>query len=113
MGGCQSLERTVQCKFIADNAGILLIRQNDHLKKVYESLKTAQKNDLAKCGKAFTEEVLPTVPPIFHEWFMSNFPEPTAWFKARTNYGRTAAVMSMVGFVLGLVTMSHFLSTTR
>lgn len=79
----------------------LHLLQNEQLKKVYEGLKTAQKTDLVKCGKVFTEEVLPAVPPIFHEWFMSNFPEPTAWLKARTNYGRTAAVMSMVGFVLG------------
>lgn len=88
-------------KHLLLRADLSYSHQNDQLKKVYEGLKTAQKNDPVKCGKAFTEEILPSVPPIFHEWFMSNFPEPTAWLKARTNYGRTAAVMSMVGFVLG------------
>lgn len=31
------------------------------------------------------------------------FPEPSAWLEARLNYGRTLAVMSMVGHVLGYV----------
>ncbi|EGG02755.1 uncharacterized protein MELLADRAFT_22295, partial [Melampsora larici-populina 98AG31] len=41
-------------------------------------------------------------PPIFHHWFMSNFPDPASWLRSRLAYGRTAAVMSIVGFVLGL-----------
>lgn len=40
-------------------------------------------------------------PPVFHEWFLETFPEPSAWLRARLAYSRTAAVMSMVGFVLG------------
>lgn len=39
---------------------------------------------------------------MFHEWFVETFPEPTAWLASRLSYGRTAAVMSMVGFILGL-----------
>jgi serine/threonine-protein kinase ATR len=30
------------------------------------------------------------------------FPEPTAWLQARLNYARSAAVMSMVGHIVGL-----------
>lgn len=40
-------------------------------------------------------------PPLFHEWFIETFPEPSAWLSSRLAYGRTAAVMSMVGFILG------------
>lgn len=40
-------------------------------------------------------------PPVFHDWFIETFPEPTAWLASRLAYGRTAAVMSMVGFILG------------
>lgn len=40
-------------------------------------------------------------PPIFHEWFVETFPEPSVWLASRLNYGRTMAVMSMVGFILG------------
>ncbi|KAL1743103.1 hypothetical protein HDZ31DRAFT_83646 [Schizophyllum fasciatum] len=41
-------------------------------------------------------------PPVFHEWFLATFPEPTAWLTSRLNYSHTIAVMSMVGYVLGL-----------
>lgn len=45
-------------------------------------------------------------PPVFHEWFLKTFPEPSAWLAARLAYGRTYAVMSIVGFVLGFVLFS-------
>lgn len=50
----------------------------------------------------FTENVLGQFPPVFHLWFVSQFPEPSAWFAARLRYTRSCAVMSMVGTVLGL-----------
>lgn len=50
----------------------------------------------------FREKILARYPPVFFEWFLATFPDPTAWLKARSAYARTAAVMSMVGFVLGL-----------
>ncbi|KZT62935.1 hypothetical protein CALCODRAFT_425546, partial [Calocera cornea HHB12733] len=53
-------------------------------------------------GVMFEKQLLPMFPPLFHEWFLSTFPEPTAWLNSRLSYGRTAAVMSMVGYVLGL-----------
>lgn len=40
-------------------------------------------------------------PPVFHEWFIETFPEPTVWLTNRLTYARTAAVMAMVGFILG------------
>ncbi|RMZ90148.1 hypothetical protein DV736_g2616, partial [Chaetothyriales sp. CBS 134916] len=50
----------------------------------------------------FTTSVLKIFPPVFHEWFVESFPEPTAWFNARLCYTRACAVMSIVGHVLGL-----------
>ncbi|KUJ09266.1 protein kinase-like protein rad3 [Mollisia scopiformis] len=50
----------------------------------------------------FTEKVLGTFPPMFHRWFVQQFPEPSAWFAARLRYTRSCAVMSMVGTILGL-----------
>lgn len=41
-------------------------------------------------------------PSVFAEWFVRNFPDPQAWFMARLAYTRTTAVMSMVGYLLGL-----------
>ncbi|KAH8834205.1 hypothetical protein DL96DRAFT_1579811 [Flagelloscypha sp. PMI_526] len=58
--------------------------------------------DVKQARDIFTTQLLPMFPPIFKEWFRETFPEPKAWFTARTAYGRTAAVMSMVGFILGL-----------
>ncbi|EEB05355.1 ATR checkpoint kinase Rad3 [Schizosaccharomyces japonicus yFS275] len=53
-------------------------------------------------AKIFEEKILPRFPSVFHEWFMEAFPEPSSWVKSRQNYSRTLAVMSMVGYVLGL-----------
>ncbi|PWW75517.1 hypothetical protein C7212DRAFT_358109 [Tuber magnatum] len=61
----------------------------------------------SKCSEAtriaiFTDEILPKFPPVFHEWFAELFSEPSAWLASRLAYSRTSAVMSMVGYVLGL-----------
>jgi serine/threonine-protein kinase ATR len=50
----------------------------------------------------FTNVLLPQYPPVFHEWFVERFPEPGQWFSSRLSYSRTLAVMSIVGYVLGL-----------
>ncbi|KAI9673387.1 MAG: serine/threonine-protein kinase M1 [Caeruleum heppii] len=50
----------------------------------------------------FTDKILPSFPPVFHEWFVEMFPDPGAWFASRLRYTRSCAVMSMVGMVLGL-----------
>ncbi|GAB7351407.1 hypothetical protein MBLNU459_g2080t1 [Dothideomycetes sp. NU459] len=50
----------------------------------------------------FEKKVLSMFPTVLHEWFAELFPEPDTWFAARLRYARSAAVMSMVGHVLGL-----------
>lgn len=50
----------------------------------------------------FTEQVLGMFPPVLPDWFMAQFPSPSAWFAARLKYTRSCAVMSMVGTILGL-----------
>lgn len=50
----------------------------------------------------FTDQILPKFAPILYEWFIETFPEPESWFQARLRYTRSAAVMSIVGHVLGL-----------
>lgn len=52
--------------------------------------------------RLFTEEVLDQFPPVLPSWFISQFPNPSAWFAARLKYTRSCAVMSMVGTILGL-----------
>ncbi|GAO52708.1 hypothetical protein G7K_6779-t1 [Saitoella complicata NRRL Y-17804] len=53
-------------------------------------------------GEIFNTKLLPKFPPVFHEWFIETFSEPTDWLASRQSYARTLAVMSMVGYVLGL-----------
>ncbi len=59
-----------------------------------------------EAAKVFTNEVLPLFPPVLHEWFVETFSEPSLWLASRTAYSRTAAVMSMVGYILGSVLTS-------
>ncbi|KAF5387623.1 hypothetical protein D9615_000714 [Tricholomella constricta] len=66
---------------------------------VFRKIKDAKDRDAAEM---FQQKILRIFPPVFHDWFVETFPEPTAWLASRMSYGRTAAVMSMVGFILGL-----------
>lgn len=50
----------------------------------------------------FVQKLLPKFPPVFAEWFVNNFPDPTTWYVSRLAFVQTAAVMSMIGFVIGL-----------
>ncbi|TMW41426.1 hypothetical protein DOY81_013495 [Sarcophaga bullata] len=50
----------------------------------------------------FTNVLLARHPPIFNEWFKQRFPSPHSWYQARSSYVKTIAVMSMVGYILGL-----------
>ncbi|KFY60649.1 hypothetical protein V496_05277 [Pseudogymnoascus sp. VKM F-4515 (FW-2607)] len=50
----------------------------------------------------FKDKILAQLPPVFHHWFVQQFPEPSSWFAARLKYTRSCAVMSMVGTILGL-----------
>jgi hypothetical protein len=52
--------------------------------------------------RRYRAEILSQFPPVFHKWFAHKFPDPTAWMEARTAFGRSAAVWSMVGHVIGL-----------
>ena len=69
--------------------------------KEIEGLMNEACTDIAKLP-LFTVKVLSHFPPVFHEWFVEMFPESRAWFTARLRYTRSCAVMSMVGYVLGL-----------
>lgn len=40
--------------------------------------------------------------PVFADWFRERFTTPHNWYEARNSYVRTTAVMSLVGYILGL-----------
>uniref|UniRef100_A0A8C5MNU7 Serine/threonine-protein kinase ATR n=1 Tax=Leptobrachium leishanense TaxID=445787 RepID=A0A8C5MNU7_9ANUR len=52
--------------------------------------------------RIFKETLLLRHPPVFQEWFLRTFPDPTSWYNSRSAYCRSTAVMSMVGYILGL-----------
>ncbi|XP_011875240.1 PREDICTED: serine/threonine-protein kinase ATR [Vollenhovia emeryi] len=59
-------------------------------------------DSLEKKRQMFLEKLLPRHPPVFGDWFRIMFPDSYGWYEARTAYIRTTAVMSMVGYILGL-----------
>lgn len=42
------------------------------------------------------------IQPVFHFFFLEQWPDPTEWFSHQQAYSRSVAVMSIVGFILGL-----------
>lgn len=60
------------------------------------------RDSLERKRTVFLESLLPMHPPMFHEWFRLSFPDPAGWYAARQAFIRTTAVMSMVGYILGL-----------
>ncbi|VDK33753.1 unnamed protein product [Taenia asiatica] len=50
----------------------------------------------------YLKKLLPMYPLVFYRWFIKVFPNPSEWYEARETYVRTCAVMSMVGYALGL-----------
>ncbi|KAK7033561.1 hypothetical protein VNI00_012785 [Paramarasmius palmivorus] len=73
---------------------------SNDLRLAFDAINVA--DDEGKAADIFVRRILRPAPPVFHEWFIETFPEPTTWLTSRLNYGRTAAVMSMVGFIIGL-----------
>ncbi|XP_046407326.1 serine/threonine-protein kinase atr-like [Ischnura elegans] len=65
-------------------------------------LMCALKDPLSKKRSVFLEKLLPRHPPVFDLWFQQTFSDPQGWYMARNAYTRTTAVMSIVGYVLGL-----------
>ncbi|KAK7062299.1 Serine/threonine-protein kinase atr [Favolaschia claudopus] len=72
---------------------------SSEMNDIFRRVKDSSDRDAAEL---FRSKVLVNFPPVFHDWFIETFPEPSAWLASRLAYGRTAAVMSMVGFILGL-----------
>ncbi|KAJ2851932.1 hypothetical protein IWW36_000705 [Coemansia brasiliensis] len=72
------------------------------------SVTTTQVRDMmnasgtAKPVDVFRDKVLPLFPPVLHEWFAREFACPRSWLQARQTFTRSAAVMSIVGYILGL-----------
>uniref|UniRef100_S4P785 Serine/threonine-protein kinase ATR n=5 Tax=Pararge aegeria TaxID=116150 RepID=S4P785_9NEOP len=62
----------------------------------------SNRDPVEKKRRIYEEQLLVRHPPVFQEWFRRVFSDPYGWYQARSAYIRTTAVMSMVGYILGL-----------
>ncbi len=91
-----STVRSILLKLYAER-GISSVTSSEW--RVHEEKIKNDKEYQLKVFKMFLEKYRPTV---LFEWFLRTFQEPNSWYNARSNYVRTAAVMSVCGYVLGL-----------
>lgn len=70
--------------------------------KELKEMMCTTKDPVEKKRRIFEDQLLPRHPPVLQEWFRGVFSDPYGWYQARSAYIRTAAVMSMVGYILGL-----------
>jgi len=47
-------------------------------------------------------QLMGELPPVLQYWFVEKFCEPSSWFEARLAFTRSMALMSMIGFAVGL-----------
>lgn len=59
-------------------------------------------DDLSVKRRKFIEYMLKQTPSVFGDWFFNQFSDHQSWYTARMSYTRTAAVISIVGYIMGL-----------
>ncbi|XP_034474679.1 serine/threonine-protein kinase ATR [Drosophila innubila] len=67
-----------------------------------QQLVVPQTDSAERKREVFLKKMMPAHPPVFQEWLLQRFTTPHSWYEARNSYIRTVAVMSMVGYILGL-----------
>ncbi|KAI5970831.1 MEC1 [Candida margitis] len=79
-------------------------------RKIFVALNTAQKfiqegkqdeSKLRHLVQLF-KSIVHNNEPVLHQWFIEQFSDPSAWYIARNKFTRSAAVMSIVGYLVGL-----------
>ncbi|KAF9600434.1 hypothetical protein IFM89_009349 [Coptis chinensis] len=73
-------------------------KTNPLIKRIYDQCQGGKMPE----HEMLKNKILPMFPPVFHNWFVTMFSEPAAWFRARIAYAHTTAVWSMVGHIVGL-----------
>lgn len=73
----------------------------DEAQKVVKAKYSSESNAMGALVSLF-ENICEEFPPVLHEWFIDQFSDPAVWYLARKGYTTTAAVMSIVGYVIGL-----------
>lgn len=77
-------------------------KMKDATKAELDRVTTIQKTkNSEECVKYFNS-LCNKYQPVLAYWFFDRFPTPISWLKARKTFTRTTAVMSFVGYILGL-----------
>ncbi|XP_017126550.1 serine/threonine-protein kinase ATR [Drosophila elegans] len=87
--------RSICMKMYAQRGAVMSSRQ-------LHQLAVPLSDPIERKREVFTKKLLPAHPPVFHEWLRQRFVTLHSWYEARNSYIRTVAVMSMVGYILGL-----------
>lgn len=78
-----------------------LFQRLDEAQKVVKAKNhsnSSAKEDLLDLFK----EICKKAKPVLHQWYIDQFSDPAVWYFARQTFTRTSAVMSIVGYVIGL-----------
>lgn len=78
-----------------------LFMKIDEAQKMVKNKSSSDQSALGNLVLLF-EKICKEVPPVLHNWFIDQFSDPRTWYLARTSFTRTSAVMSMVGYIIGL-----------
>jgi len=63
---------------------------------------SAHPTDKRRALADLIKQLMDELPPVLHHFLNENFPSPAAWFEARLAFTRSCAVMSMIGYSVGL-----------
>lgn len=76
------------------------MRHHEILLRAHNEYKQNKTN--APKRMVFMRQVFREFHPVFRYFFIEQWPDPAEWFNHQMNYSRSSAVMSIVGFILGL-----------
>ncbi|RLV91729.1 Serine/threonine-protein kinase MEC1 [Spathaspora sp. JA1] len=82
----------------------LFMKIDEAQRLIKASKRTSKDNEPANKSNLIQvfSKILKDHPPILHNWFIENFPDPSSWYLSRNSFTRSTAVMSMVGYIIGL-----------
>lgn len=78
-----------------------LFMKLDEAQKMVKSKTSSDQSALSNLIELF-ESICKATPPVLHNWFINQFSDPRTWYLARTSFTRSSAVMSIVGYIIGL-----------
>lgn len=73
----------------------------DQAQKALKSKSVSDRKNIEELITLF-EDICHEAPLVLHSWLVNQFSDPSSWYMARTAFTRSTAVMSIVGYIIGL-----------